>query len=104
MLDWQEIKQLGLEVLLWWESVVKPGIKKLAIQRSKELNKEKKGELNILLIRQAYLGKKLLNGDFSQYAELRAVQVAIDEWYQKQSAKILLQSRSQEVSSSEKVR
>ena len=42
--------------------------------------------------------------DFSQYAELRAVQVEIDEWYQKQSAKILFQSRSQEVSSSEKVR
>ena len=104
MLDWQGVKDLGLEVLIWWEVVVKPGIKRLAIQRSKELNKEKKGELNILLIRQAYLGKKLLSGDFSQYAELRAVQIAIDEWYQNQSAKILLQSRSQEVSKSEKVR
>ena len=104
MVDWQEMKQLGLEVLLWWELVVKPGVRKLAIQRSKELKKEKRGELNILLIRQAFLGKKLLSGDFGQYAELRAVQVAIDEWYQKQSAKILLQSRSQEVSSSEKVR
>ena len=30
--------------------------------------------------------------------------MAIDEWYQKQSAKILFQSRCQEVSSSEKVR
>ena len=41
---------------------------------------------------------------YSQYAELRAVQVAIDKWYQKQSAKILFQSRCQEVSSSETVR
>ena len=72
------ISKLGLEVLQWWGLVVKPGIKKLAIQRSKELNKEKKGELNIS-IRQAYLGRKLLGSDFSQYAEPRAVQVAIYE-------------------------
>ena len=65
---------------------------------------EKRGELNLLLIRQAYLGRKLLSGDFHQYAELRIVQVAIDDWYQKQSEKILLPSRSQEVNLNEKVR
>ena len=104
MADWQEVRELGLDVLLWWEVMVKPGIKKLALQRSKELNKDKKGVLNLLLIRQAYLGKKLMGGDLSQFADLRAVQVAIDVWYQKQSEKILLQSRSQEVNTNEKVR
>ena len=104
MSDWQEVKELGLEVLLWWEEIVKPGVKKLAMQRSKELNWEKRGELNLLLVRQAYLGKKLLNGDLRQYSEMRCVQLEIEEWYQNQSEKILLQSRSKEVSTSEKVR
>ena len=53
MADWREVKDLGLDVLKWWELVVKPGIKKLAIQRSKQLNKEKKGELNMILLLQA---------------------------------------------------
>ena len=104
MVDWQEVKAIGLEVLEWWEWIVKPGIKKLALQRSKELNREKQGELSMLLIKQAYLGKKLLLGEFEKYAELRSVQVAIEEWYQKESSKILIQSRSQEVNRSEKVR
>ena len=53
MLDWQEVNDLGLDILSWWEIMVKPGIKKLAIQRSKELNREKRGEQNLLLLRQA---------------------------------------------------
>ena len=91
MKDWQEIKDLGLGVLKWWEMLVKPGIKKLAIQRSKELNWEKRGELNLLLLRQAYLAKKLQEGDLNIYGELRCVQVQVDEWYQKDSEKILIQ-------------
>ena len=37
MVKWQEIKARGLHVLHWWEIIVKPGIKKLAVNRSKEL-------------------------------------------------------------------
>ena len=45
MLSWERIKAFqGIETdtLLWWEMLVKPGIKKIGIQRSKEINKEKK--------------------------------------------------------------
>ena len=97
MADWQEVKNLRMNVLQWWEILVKPGVKKLAILRSKEINKEKKGELNLLLLRQAYLARKLQGGAFGQFAELRCVQVQIEAWYQKESEKILLQSRSDEV-------
>ena len=38
MADWKQVKDLGLDVLTWWEIVDKPGVKKLAMQRSKELN------------------------------------------------------------------
>ena len=104
MADWKEVKDLGIGVLQWWEILVKPGVKKLAIQRSKQLNKEKRGELNLLLLRQAYLARKLQAGALEQYTELRCVQVEIEAWYQKESEKILLQSRSDEVSMNEKVR
>ena len=104
MADWKEIKDLGLEVLQWWELVVKPGIKKLAIQRSKELNRESRGQLNLLLIQQAYLARKLQLGEFRRLAELRQVQLEIDQWHQSQSERVLLQSRSDEISMNEKVR
>jgi hypothetical protein len=55
MADWAELKDLGLDILPWWELVVKPGIRKLAMQRGKEINRAKRGELNLLLLRQAYL-------------------------------------------------
>ena len=104
MKDWEQMKDLGLEVLQWWELVVKPGIKKLAIKRSKELNREKRGELNLLLLRQAYLSRKLQLGDFRKLSELRCVQVEIELWHQKESEKVLIQSKSEEISSNEKVR
>ena len=103
MKDWEEIKDLGLHILQWWELVVKPGVKKLAIQRSKELNREKRGELNLLLIRQAYLARKLQLGDFGKLGELRGVQLEIEHWYQLESEKVIIQSKSDEVSANEKV-
>ena len=84
--------------------VVKPGIKKLAIHRSKELNRERKGELNLLLICHAYLARRFKEGDLSRYGELRCVQVQIEQWSQLRSEKILIQSRSDEVSCNERVR
>ena len=104
MADWKQVKDLGIDVLQWWEILVKPGVRKLAIQRSKQLNKEKRGELNLLLLRQAYLARKLQDGDLGKFSELRCVQVEIQSWYEKESEKILLQSRSDEVSMNEKVR
>ena len=45
-----------------------------------------------------------MDGDLGQYAPLRCVQVQIVQWYEQQSEKILLQSRSDEVNINEKVR
>ena len=56
---WLEVKSFGLNVIPWWEIVVKPGVKQLAIQRSKEMNKTKRGEINLLFLRQDYLTKKI---------------------------------------------
>ena len=42
MQSWQKVKDRGLSVLPWWEIIVKPGIRRLAITRILEINKRKK--------------------------------------------------------------
>ena len=54
LIDWLKIREEGLDTLTWWELVIKPGIRSIAIERSKELNQEHRGTLNLLLIKQAY--------------------------------------------------
>ena len=64
MVDWQRVKSFQGEIgpLQWGEFLVKPGIKKLGIQRTKEINKAKGEELNLLLLRQLYITKKIQEG------------------------------------------
>ena len=79
-----------MEFLVWWEEIVKPGIKKLLIQRGKEISQERRGKLNLLLIRQAYLVKKLHLGLFDKMKELKEVHARINDWYTEESEKIKL--------------
>ena len=53
MADWLQVKEAGADLMLWWDAIVKGGIKYLAVQRGKELKKEKIGKLNILKLKQA---------------------------------------------------
>ena len=101
---WTEIRMSGLDLLPWWELVVKPGVKQLLIERGKELNKEKSGHLNLLFLKQAYLVQKLQKGDGTRLASLKQVQAEIQLWYEDDSEKVKLQSRSDELDSSENVR
>ena len=104
MVKWQEIKARGLHVLHWWELIVKPGIKKLAINRSKELKKQKRRVLNMLLLKQVYFTKKLQEGELNKLGMLREVQDLIMEWYEIESTKIVVQARIEDMEESEKVR
>ena len=104
MEEWDEVKALGMSVLRWWEIYVKPGIRRIALQRSKELHKEKRSALNLLLLQQLYLTSKLQAGEVGRLGELRKVQESIKTWYQEESKKIVIQARIDDVQSSEKVR
>ena len=42
MLGWQAVRSYGLDTLLWWEQLVKPGVKKLAQKRARELSRDRK--------------------------------------------------------------
>ena len=95
---------LDIDILTWWEDFVKPSIKKLLIDRGKEVNKEKRGLLNFLLIRQAYLVRKIQQGSVQKLSELKTVQSEIQDWYSKESEKIKLQGKVEEINEPEQVR
>ena len=103
MITWKRIKSFGMETLQCWEVIVKPGIVKLAKSRSKQITRERKEELNLLLVRQAYLNKKVKLGNFDLLGDLRTVHHQIQLWYQKACTKIKDQSRAGEFQASEKV-
>ena len=104
MQSWQSVRSFGLDILIWWEQLVKPGVKKLAQRRSREMKLARKEELNLLRIRQVYLNKKLLVGETWRLAELRSVHSLIQNWYEIESNKIKFQSLAAEYQSDEKVR
>ena len=104
MEQWLDVKKkLGVPVINWWEGLVKPGIRKIAISRSKEMNRNKRGELDLLLLRQAYLARKLQRGHSSKLAELKSVKILINQWYENENEKVKLQCRIFDINNSEKV-
>ncbi len=83
--------------------MVKPGIRKLAIKRGKEINKERRCELNVLMLCQSYLARKMQYGDKMKLTEFKEVQMLIIQWYMKEGEKLVLQSRTDEVNTSVQV-
>ena len=106
MLSWERVRDFqgknDLGILQWWELLVKPGIRQLGIQRSKELSKEKREELNLLILRQMYLNKKLQLGQNKQLSELKLVHLLIEKWYTGEAKKVQHQSRVKEYQGNEK--
>ena len=104
MKEWREVKNQGVDILVWWEKLVKPGIRRLAITRGKEINRERRKYLNLLLVRQAYLVAKIQRGILWKLSELKEVHLLIEQWYDQECSKIALQSRSDDIQISEKIR
>ena len=104
---WERVRSFsdntnGSAILSWWEQLVKPGIKQLAIERTKEMYTCRKEVLNLLLIRQAYLTRKLQQGFTNKLVELKEVHLLMEAWYQQESAKVQYQSRLDEFQHNEK--
>ena len=57
------LKKHNYNIIEWWEVLVKPGIKKLAQKRSREITRTRKEELNLLRLRQVYLDRKIVSGE-----------------------------------------
>ena len=97
MLEWQRVKEAGADIMVWWELLVKPGIKSLLIERGKEMNNERAGQLNLFMIHQAYLDRKVQLGAINRLPELLHVKALISEWLAQECENIKIQSRIEEV-------
>ena len=104
MQEWNQVKQFGVPILTWWEVLVKPGIRKLAIERTKEVNRERRQYLNLLMLRQSYLTRKVRLGETGSLSALREIQFKIEDWFAVEVEKVKNQSRVDDVQQSEKVR
>ena len=104
LVGWTEVKYRGLDILPWRKIVVKPGIRRLVINRSKEINKQKRSKLNCLMMMQGYFNSDLQAGNWDNLWQLKQVQADIREWYEEESRKIVIQSRVEDVQNSEKER
>ena len=60
--------------------------------------------MNCLLLKQSFFTKELQAGCLERMSPLKEVQRDIQEWYQTESRKVVLQSRVEDVQQSEKVR
>ena len=96
MVGWSNVKQYGMDTLPWWELVVKPGVRRLGMVRGRQMLKDSRAELNLLLIRQAYLNKKVRLGMTSKLTELKSVHSLIQKWYEKECSKVKNESRARE--------
>ena len=94
MQGWLQVKARGVGVLKWLEILVKPGIKQLAIDRSKEIKKQNMGRLNILKLRQCNINNRINKGENALLTELIEINLLISDWYKQESAAIIMMSRS----------
>ena len=76
--EWEQVRVAGANIISWWELLVKPGIKQILIERGKEMTHLKNGRLNLLLLRQSYLSRKLQQGNLNYLAQLLLVQSEIN--------------------------
>ena len=104
MKEWQEVKSYGVPILIWWEVLVKPGIRKLALERGKEISKARRSFLNLLMMKQSFLTRKVHSGETRWLTALKEVQLRIEKWFDEELEKVKYQSKVDDIQCSEKVR
>ena len=66
--------------------------------------KVRRGELNLLLLQQSYLVRKLQSGQWQKLGELKSIELQIEKWYATDFEKVKLQARAEEIENAESVR
>ena len=96
--SWLELKE-HFSPIYFWEEVIKPGIKKLAIHREKEVNREKQQELQALQLKLDFHLCKLKESNSKSFADqLAKYEIAkqnLKDFYQKRAKIIIYQNRSE---------
>ena len=96
--DWLLLKD-GLSPTFWWENIVKPGIKEIALSREKEINGQRRRKIAALQLRLSYHLRTLKNCTTEDFVEcvskLENVKAEIKLFYQERAKIILLQNRAE---------
>ena len=101
---WTEIKaRYHHNVIDWWELLVKPGINRIAKTRLKEINKSRKGILNVLLLRQVHLNRSIREGNLHKISDLEEVHKRMMSWYEEEAKKLLVQINMNEITEADSV-
>ena len=58
------------------------------------MKQERIAALNLLMLRQDYLVRKLQSGEFDKLGELKLVQAYIQQWHDQECDKIKIQART----------
>ena len=85
MQKWLNVKNAGADLMVWWDYMVKNGIKFIAKQRGVELNKERLGILNMLRLKQVYFTSQVQGNVPNSLTELLTINNQISKWYQDES-------------------
>ena len=102
MIVWNEIcEKFNHYILDWWESLVKPQIRIIAIEFTRKLNKSASGRLNVLYLKQAYYCKKLREGDVSAAVHYKAANNLIVKWFEEQAKNVQTQLNLCDITESE---
>ena len=104
MNTYNEILENGVNVLLWWESLVKPGIIEIAIQRKRKIKENSMQCINLLNMLQGQYTSNLLKGIEGSYENLIKINQEIQEWYQLKCQIAVQQFKHDEICQSEKIR
>ena len=108
---WEEARNMeNISTLDWWENTVKPGVKSLLRRRGREIREERRGQLNLLQMRQSYLVRKVqqsgrrVDQKQQHLADLRLIQADINQWYKEETERVKIQAKTDDINSNEKVR
>ena len=99
---WRENKKkFNYDTINWWEVVIKPGIKNLAVIFTKKRNESKYGKLNMLYLKQKYFQNKIEEGKKEHLADLKLINFEIKEWFIEEAKATILLINAREVEENE---
>ena len=89
------------EILDWWECHVKPSIKRIAIDFTREMNKDNKEYLNSLYVKQTYFCRKMREGNVEAGLKYKTVNLEIINWFENEAKQLQIQINLKDITESE---
>ena len=101
--QWENLRsKYNHNILDWWEYLVKPKIRDIAIFHSREINKSKTGHLNLLILKQLHFSKMVRLGNQDFEVQLKSTNVDIKNYFEEEAKSLQLLINMRDITESEK--